>query len=175
MANEVVTIITIQSTIPQTFSKIGEIIPESNKTDEIYYKLYEKDPTLEIDWDVYTEEVGSKWCYLEECSIFNEEAELIFVSAWNFPEGLFKQIYQHLSQIDPDTLMYCTYKDEAYNFVGAAAFGPNGYNNLEDASESYTFPQDNSEEENERFLQEVDDAISILKNICIKNSKKQDP
>ena len=66
----------------------------------------------------YLDNVGSKWCYLEE---YDEEG-LFGRSAWAAPwEGL-HWLADQLGELDPELLMNVSYEDEGPNFVGWMVF-----------------------------------------------------
>ena len=66
----------------------------------------------------YTDNIGSKWCYLEE---YDEEG-LFGRSAWAAPSDGFHWLAEQLGELDPDLLMNVSYEDEMPNFVGWAVF-----------------------------------------------------
>ena len=66
----------------------------------------------------YTDNIGSKWCYLEE---YDEEG-IFGRSAWAAPwEGL-HWLADQLGELDPELLMNVSYEDEGPNFVGWMVF-----------------------------------------------------
>ncbi len=70
----------------------------------------------------YNENVGSKWCYLEEY----DDDYLFGRSAWAPPSEGFHWLAEQLGELDPELLMNVSFEDEMPNFVGWAVFeGPN--------------------------------------------------
>ena len=66
----------------------------------------------------YNENIGSKWCYLEEY----DDDYLFGRSAWAAPwEGL-HWLADQLGELDPELLMNVSYEDEGPNFVGWMVF-----------------------------------------------------
>jgi hypothetical protein len=69
----------------------------------------------------YLDNVGSKWCYLEEY----DDDSFFGRSAWAAPSDGFHWLAEQLGELDPDLLMNVSYEDEMPNFVGWAVFdGP---------------------------------------------------
>ena len=70
----------------------------------------------------YNENIGSKWCYLEEY----DDDYLFGRSAWAPPSEGFHWLAEQLGELDPELLMNVSFEDEMPNFVGWAVFdGPN--------------------------------------------------
>ena len=69
----------------------------------------------------YIENVGAKWCYLEE----HDEEGIFGTSAWDAPELGLCWLAEQLGELDPELLMNVSYEDEGPNFVGWMVFnGP---------------------------------------------------
>ena len=69
----------------------------------------------------YLDNVGSKWCYLEEY----DDDYLFGRSAWAAPSDGLHWLAEQLGELDPELLMNVSYEDEMPNFAGWAVFdGP---------------------------------------------------
>ena len=66
----------------------------------------------------YNENIGSKWCYLEEY----DNDYLFGRSAWAPPSEGFHWLAEQLGELDPELLMNVSFEDEGPNFVGWAVF-----------------------------------------------------
>jgi hypothetical protein len=66
----------------------------------------------------YNENVGAKWCYLEEY----DDDYLFGTSAWAAPEAGLQWLADQLGELDPNLLMNVSFEDEGPNFVGWMVF-----------------------------------------------------
>ena len=66
----------------------------------------------------YIENVGAKWCYLEEY----DDDGIFGTSAWSAPEAGLQWLAEQLGELDPDLLMNVSFEDEGPNFVGWMVF-----------------------------------------------------
>ena len=66
----------------------------------------------------YNENIGSKWCYLEEY----DDDYLFGRSAWAAPSDGLHWLAEQLGELDPELLMNVSFEDEMPNFVGWAVF-----------------------------------------------------
>ena len=173
MANHVTTIITIKTNNDKSYNKLQQSFNKELEIEDLYKTLYESN--IAPKGEEYINNIGAKWCKLIDPLIWDDGAELILESAWDFPEPAFKQLYNLLQPIDPNILIHCSYRDEADMFVGAAAYGPNGYNRLQEDDLDYPNQDDMTDEEFEEAInlyeQNLDNTIGTLKQICINNSK----
>jgi len=71
------------------------------------------------DW--WLENVGAKWCYLDDVDSSDDTVYLSLVSAWDFPEGLFFKLSDFLREQYAGAKMEGTFEDEGYCFIGACA------------------------------------------------------
>jgi hypothetical protein len=71
--------------------------------------------------EAWIDEVGAKWCYLDDVDASDDTVYLNIVSAWDFPEGLFYKLSDFLREQYPGAKMEGTFEDEGYCFVGACA------------------------------------------------------
>lgn len=67
------------------------------------------------------ENIGAKWCYLDDIDASDDTVYLNIVSAWDFPEGLFFKLSDFLREQYAGAKMEGTFEDEGYCFVGACA------------------------------------------------------
>ena len=74
------------------------------------------DETNSRSW--YGDNVGSKWCYLEEY----DNDYLFGRSAWSAPEAGLHWLAEQLGELDPELLMNVSFEDEGPNFVGWMVF-----------------------------------------------------
>jgi hypothetical protein len=79
----------------------------------------------------YQEDMGAEYCSLNEADFYSGVTQLLITSDWSYPEGAFKQIYKMAAAIDKDVLVSCAYKDENYDFIGAATYVEGNYNRIE--------------------------------------------
>ena len=68
------------------------------------------------DW--YNENVGAKWCYIEEY----DRDYLFGRSAWSAPEAGLQWLANQLAKLDEDLIMNVSYEDECPNFAGWMVF-----------------------------------------------------
>lgn len=87
------------------------------------------DPEDGADYSWYIENIGSKWCYIEECytSPSSEQDGFIStVSAWDYPHQLGEWMCEQLLAVDPDAQILVEYDDEMPNFIGVHNFSARG-------------------------------------------------
>ena len=82
---------------------------------------YDTDGYLENSWDWYVNNIGAKWCNIENW----DEASFSGYSAWSPPVAMVEHIVNFMAQWDEDATAYMTYEDEFRNFIGIADFGLN--------------------------------------------------
>jgi len=66
----------------------------------------------------YNENIGSKWCYLEEY----DDDYLFGRSAWSAPEAGLQWLAEQLAKLDEDLIMNVSFEDEGPNFAGWMVF-----------------------------------------------------
>lgn len=133
MANHVNTYITLEqgneaaeAAFANIFNRV-KVVEEANRKPEDRwgyqvnaFELWEDTQKL-YDEDKYGElmdEIGSKWCHLEDC----DESFLNFCSAWSFPSELFERIGREIEKADPNAILTAYYEDEMPNFIGVAVY-----------------------------------------------------
>ncbi len=76
---------------------------------------YDSDGYLESSWDYYVNNVGAKWCYVEELD--KESGFFAGYSAWSPPHDFGSNLAKHLEKFGKFT-MRMNYEDENKLFVG---------------------------------------------------------
>ena len=69
----------------------------------------------------WIDNIGAKWCYLDDVDSSDDTVYLSIVSAWTFPEGLFFKLTDFLREHYPGAKVEGTFDDESYCFIGACA------------------------------------------------------
>ena len=85
---------------------------------------YDKDGYLEDSWNYYVNNVGAKWCNVEEV----EEDYFSGYSAWSAPIQFVVYLHEYLyDHHDKNHSIKMTYEDEFRNFIGVAHFQDANY------------------------------------------------
>jgi hypothetical protein len=85
---------------------------------------YDKDGYLEDSWNYYVNNVGAKWCNVEEV----EEDYFSGYSAWSAPIQFVVYLHEYLyDHHDKNHSIKMTYEDEFRNFIGVAHFHDANY------------------------------------------------
>ena len=80
---------------------------------------YDKDGYLEDSWNYYVENVGAKWCNVEDV----EENYFSGYSAWSAPIQFVQYLHEYLyDHHDKNHSIKMTYEDEFRNFIGVAHY-----------------------------------------------------
>tara|TARA_B100001063_G_C16734504_1_gene541207 strand:+ start:518 stop:1105 length:588 start_codon:yes stop_codon:yes gene_type:complete len=80
---------------------------------------YDKDGYLEDSWNYYINNVGAKWCNVEE----TEEDYFSGYSAWSAPIQFVLYLHEYLyDHHDKKHSIKMTYEDEFRNFIGVAHY-----------------------------------------------------
>lgn len=161
-----------------TYRWFGDIFVDG---EELTYEQSEK-----YEWT--TDQIGPKWCYLEDYDEdgFNGEA------AWSAPEQGLEKLLEILEEYDSNIISSITYEDEAPNFIGAYVYlGSECYDGFEDEydelrdrviaeSETLTEESWNEDEEDwadedaeDTFREEMWEVISGAQYEIISESVKQ--
>ena len=83
-------------------------------------KEFDKDGYLENSYDWYCEEVGAKWCHIEEC----EDGYISGYSAWRQPHELVLNLLEfYANEYNTEVSASMTYEDEFRNFMGKQYYG----------------------------------------------------
>ena len=84
------------------------------------YKEFDEDGNLKNSYDWYCDNVGAKWCHVEEC----EYGYIAGYSAWRQPHELVLNILQfYANEYDTEVSASMTYEDEFRNFMGKQYYG----------------------------------------------------
>jgi len=83
-------------------------------------KRFDKDGWLENSYDWYCEEVGAKWCNIEEC----QDGYIAGYSAWRQPHELVINLMEfYANKYNTEVSASMTYEDEFRNFMGKQYYG----------------------------------------------------
>ena len=83
-------------------------------------KRLDKDGELENSYDWYCEEVGAKWCHIEEC----QDGYIAGYSAWRQPHELVINLMEfYANTYETEVSASMTYEDEFRNFMGKQYYG----------------------------------------------------
>lgn len=105
--------------------------------DSMLEQLY---PDKEDTASYYIDNLGAKWIYFDDVDKSFATFTISWTTAWDFPEKLFNKLTEYLQSNYQDFTMSCTFEDEGFGFVGAAAS-----NNLNSDCEYY-YPESELEE-----------------------------
>ena len=123
MANHVSTWIEVTSDNNEVYQKMIDMFRGASWEDQQqtmwwYKKLYNLDESVEYDRGEYTEDMGAKWCYIDDSQIEDEYCEINTTSAWSWPKEAIEQLWNVLSEVDEDVEVSFTFEDEGLNFIG---------------------------------------------------------
>ena len=84
------------------------------------YKEFDNEGDLKDSYDWYCNNVGAKWCHIEEC----EYGYISGHSAWRQPHELVINIIEfYAKEYDTEVTASMTYEDEFRNFMGKQYYG----------------------------------------------------
>jgi hypothetical protein len=84
------------------------------------YKEFDEDGDLKNSYDWYCDNIGAKWCHIEEC----EYGYIAGYSAWRQPHELVLNILEfYANEYDIEVSASMTYEDEFRNFMGKQYYG----------------------------------------------------
>ena len=80
---------------------------------------FDEDGHLEDSWNWYVNNVGAKWCHVEDC-IYHEDTQILNgYSAWSAPIDMCQAIAHHIQDAyDEFAHIKMTFEDEFRNFIG---------------------------------------------------------
>ena len=161
MANEVRTFIEVKSDNNETFTKLQEMFGGADyktmyETDWLYHKLYGE---KEYDRGVYTEEMGAKWCYVDDLETLPNEFTMTTVSAWYYCEGAIQRLQEILHEVDEEVCIAFTYEDESLDPIGGGACYKGELMVYEDSVEHPNYEDYEEEEDYDSALEEMYDNI----------------
>jgi len=85
---------------------------------------YDKEGYLEDSWNYYVNNVGAKWCNVEDV----EEDYFSGYSAWSAPLEFVQYLHEYLyDHHDKNHSIKMTYEDEFRNFIGVAHYRDGSY------------------------------------------------
>ena len=83
-------------------------------------KEFDEDGDLKNSYDWYCNEVGAKWCHLDEA----QDGYIAGYSAWRQPHELVLNVIQYYAtKYDTEVTASMTYEDEFRNFMGKQYYG----------------------------------------------------
>ena len=161
MANEVRTFIEVKSDKNETFKKLQDLFGGADyktmyETDWLYHKLYGE---KEYDRGVYTEEMGAKWCYVDDLDADEGVFTMTTVSAWYFCEGAIRKIQEILQEVDEEVCVAFTYEDESLDPVGGGACYKGEMFTYEESIGYPNYDDYENEEDYDTALEEVYDKV----------------
>ena len=177
MANHVETYVSINNidkTVKQKLQELCEVLQGHHQvgTFDLVNRLYvgdftwdnslsnEENTELGNTWPSYDwmiENIGSKWVYIEHHEIEDDYANINFVSAWSFPEGLIQKLTDVLTDIKEDVYLSGTYEDEGLDPVGVFVWAKD-FDDIEDFDHDYdTDKVWEDDEVSEKFYDELNE------------------
>jgi len=161
MANEVRTFIEVKSDNNETFKKLQALLGDADyktmyETDWLYHKLYGE---KEYDRGVYTEEMGAKWCFVDDLQALPDEFTMTTVSAWYYCEGAIRRLQEILQEVDEDVCIAFTYEDESLDPIGGGACYKGELFTYEDALEYPNYDDYEDESDYDSALEEMYDNV----------------
>jgi len=161
MANHVYNYIEVSGTdeVLNKFQEMGKgLITERETTDwegkpmsiKEYNGIEELDFMPEYDedkwYDWYCENVGAKWCHIEEW----DEVYINLCSAWSACISFTERLTRELGKIDPHVQVRHQYEDEFRNFIGVVVYeGIDAeellYEEVDDGDLAYLFKEERPE------------------------------
>jgi hypothetical protein len=83
-------------------------------------KSFDEDGDLENSYDWYCNEIGAKWCHIDEC----QDRYISGYSAWRQPHELVINLIEYFAKkYDTEVTASMTYEDEFRNFMGKQYYG----------------------------------------------------
>jgi hypothetical protein len=83
-------------------------------------KSFDEDGYLENSYDWYCNEIGAKWCHIDEC----QDRYISGYSAWRQPHELVINLIEYFAKkYDTEVTASMTYEDEFRNFMGKQYYG----------------------------------------------------
>ena len=110
-------------------------------------KTFDDEGDLENSYDWYCNNVGAKWCNIEEM----EDCYISGYSAWRQPLELVVNLIEwYANKFDIEVSASMTYEDEFRNFLGKQYFGT-GHNNLQWTAYEGSYEETDGEQLMEQF------------------------
>jgi hypothetical protein len=79
-------------------------------------------PNVEYTHEFFFENIGSKWCTLEDLHIGEDYVGINLTSAWSYPNVLVEKLNELILETQKEFKIKTTYEDECPNFFGAEAY-----------------------------------------------------
>ena len=80
---------------------------------------FDEDGHLDDSWNWYVNNVGAKWCHVEDCMYHEDTQILNGYSAWSAPIDMCQAIAHHIQDAyDEFAHIKMTFEDEFRNFIG---------------------------------------------------------
>ena len=115
-------------------------------------KSFDEDGYLENSYDWYCNEIGAKWCNIEEC----QDGYISGYSAWRQPHELVINLIEHFAKkYDTEVTAWMTYEDEFRNFMGKQYFG----SDKEQDEGWYSWEGDYLETDGDELVQEFNERF----------------
>jgi hypothetical protein len=161
MANEVRTFIEVKSDKNETFKKLQDLFggadyKEMYETDWLYHKLYGE---KEYDRGVYTEEMGAKWCFVDDMDADEGVFTMTTVSAWYYCEGAIRKIQEILQEVDEEVCVAFAFEDESLDPIGGGACYKGELFTYEDALDWPNYDDYEEEGDYDSALEEMYDKV----------------
>ena len=125
MANNVNTCIDMENLNADAVNLIKELYSRVRETED--YKWFSDlfvdglnvtyEQAEKYEWTV--ENIGPKWCYIEDFDVDENGCMIRTVSAWGAPIEGVERLLTAIAAICPDVVTEVTYEDEMPNFIGA--------------------------------------------------------
>ena len=125
MANNVNTCIDMENLNADAVNLIKELYSRVRETED--YKWFNDmfvdgtnvtyEQAEQFEWTV--ENIGPKWCYIEDFDVDENGCMIRTVSAWGAPITGVENLLTAIAAISPDVVTEVTYEDEMPNFIGA--------------------------------------------------------
>ena len=140
MANHVITNISITGLTEDTLQHFKSICEHLKGThignylfdldDDVSYHserlgvqyLYDAIVGTEYDSQWMYDNVGSKWCNLEDLEIYEDSLEIRTVSAWSYPREFVEYLLTVIEEKQTEYKVFVTYDDEMPNFFGCEVY-----------------------------------------------------
>ena len=119
-------------------------------------KRLDKDGELENSYDWYCDNVGAKWCHIEEC----QDGYISGYSAWRQPHELMMHIMEYYAeQLGECFNATMTYEDEFRNFMGTGYYSVH----WDEDDGYYAMLSDYAETDGESLMEQFDELYPSLK------------
>ncbi len=178
MANHVTTFITISGDselitwLDKKLSsvEVGDNAFDEMSTEQTVQLFYENQYEMTYEWMI--ENVGAKWCYINEWVVMEEtQMQIQMTSAWSMPEALIERMFLVCSDIDDECEFSISYEDESLDPIGAMYISSKG-SHIEEGSYEYPAQEDyETEEEYHRALDFMWEDIGDMKDDLLEQCK----